>query len=233
MQKFIAAIVVLVSAGFALVAPAAPLPRQSPEFAIVAPGGATILLSSLKGKVVVVEFLFVKSEHCLRVIRMLEKLRGELGSRGFQPVGVVFDPPNSPVEGRLQAAQMTRVLQALVSCGLHVQGGRGQLSCARAERNPEYSPGRCYRSHGYDPGDDRRQKRGLDLGRRGRYAQPDHKTARREQLPRRRREITQPCCRTLVSCAWHRDACHGVRRMSLIASEPFALWRERSNSCKT
>ena len=107
MQKFIAGVVVLAIAGFALVAPAAPLPRQSPDFAIVEPGGQTILLSSLKGKVVVVEFLFVKSEHCLRVIRMLDKLRGELGPRGFQPVGVVFDPPNATVEGRLLAAQMT------------------------------------------------------------------------------------------------------------------------------
>ena len=108
MQKFIVGVVVLVSAGFALVAPAAPLPRQSPEFSIVEPGGQTILLSSLKGKVVVVEFLFVKSDHCLRVIRMLEKLRGELGPRGFQPVGVVFDPPNTSVEGRLLAAQIDR-----------------------------------------------------------------------------------------------------------------------------
>ena len=106
MKKFIAGVVVLAIAGFALVAPAAPLPRQSPEFSIVEPGGATILLSSLKGKVVVVEFLFVKSEHCLRVIRMLDKLRGELGPRGFQPVGVVFDPPNTSVDGRQLAATM-------------------------------------------------------------------------------------------------------------------------------
>jgi hypothetical protein len=107
MQKFLVGVVVLVIASFALVAPAAPLPRPSPEFSVVEPGGETFPLSSLKGKVVVMEFLFVKSEHCLRVIRMLDKLRGELGSRGFQPVGVVFDPPNTPVEGRLQAAQMT------------------------------------------------------------------------------------------------------------------------------
>ena len=117
MQKFIVGVVVLVSAGFALVAPAAPLPRQSPEFSIVEPGGQTILLSSLKGKVVVVEFLFVKSDHCLRVIRMLEKLRGELGPRGFQPVGVVFDPPNTSVEGRLLAAQMTEYFKLTFPVG--------------------------------------------------------------------------------------------------------------------
>ena len=117
MQKFIAGVVVLAIAGFALVAPAAPLPRQSPEFSIVEPGGETILLSSLKGKVVVMEFLFVRSEHCLRVVRMLDKLRGELGPRGFQPVGVVFDPPNTSVEGRLQAAQMTEYFKLTFPVG--------------------------------------------------------------------------------------------------------------------
>lgn len=106
MLKIVAAIAAVLLAASALVAPAAPLSRQSPEFAIVAPGGGqTVLLSSLKGKVVVLEFLFVQSEHCLRVIRTLSKLQGELGSRGFQPVGIVFDPPNvTPSGGRLAAA---------------------------------------------------------------------------------------------------------------------------------
>jgi hypothetical protein len=63
------------------------------------------------------EFLFVKSEHCLRIIRMLDKLRGELGPRGFQPVGVVFDPPNTPIEGRLQAAQMTEYFKLTFPVG--------------------------------------------------------------------------------------------------------------------
>ena len=117
MLRIVAAVAAVLLAGFALVAPAAPLPRQSPEFSIVEPGGATILLSSLKGKVVVVEFLFVKSEHCLRVVRMLEKLHGELGSRGFQPVAVVFDPPNTSVEGRLLAAQMTEYFKLTFPVG--------------------------------------------------------------------------------------------------------------------
>jgi peroxiredoxin len=75
-------------------ASAAKLPRQSPDFALSPPGGNTLLLSSLKGKVVVMEFLFIRSAHCLRVARMLNSLQRELGPRGFQPVGVVFDPPN-------------------------------------------------------------------------------------------------------------------------------------------
>lgn len=68
----------------------APLPRKSPEFAIYEPGGKTTLLSSFKGKVVVIEFLFVGSQHCLRVAATINKLNSELGARGFQPVGIAF-----------------------------------------------------------------------------------------------------------------------------------------------
>jgi peroxiredoxin len=69
-----------------------PVPRKSPEFAIAEPSGKTTLLSSLEGKVVVMEFLFMNSEHCLRVARTLNKLQADLGQRGFQSVGVVFGP---------------------------------------------------------------------------------------------------------------------------------------------
>jgi cytochrome oxidase Cu insertion factor (SCO1/SenC/PrrC family) len=106
MLKLIAGIASLLVAATSLVVPAAPVPRTSPEFAIVSPGGRSVQLSAFKGKVVVMEFLFVKSEHCLRVLRTLGKLQGELGSRGFQPVGVVFDPPNTSIDGRRLAAAM-------------------------------------------------------------------------------------------------------------------------------
>ena len=80
----------------AMAAPPGSASRTSPEFTISESSGQSILLSSLKGKVVVMEFLFIKSEHCMRVAATLNKLHGELGWRGFEPVGVVFDPPNSP-----------------------------------------------------------------------------------------------------------------------------------------
>jgi len=69
-----------------------PIPRKSPEFAITEPSGKTTLLSSLEGKVVVMEFLFMNSEHCLRVAKTLNKLQADLGQRGLQSVGVVFGP---------------------------------------------------------------------------------------------------------------------------------------------
>ena len=84
----------LVTSVFAL--PSVTVLRKSPEFTIADPSGKTTQLSSFKGKVVVMEFLFVKSQHCMRVAAMLNKLNSELGPRGFQAVGIVFDPPNTP-----------------------------------------------------------------------------------------------------------------------------------------
>jgi peroxiredoxin len=82
-----------------LAAPPALVPRKSPEFAIAEPSGRTTLLSNLRGKVVVMEFFFIQSDHCIRVAKMLSKLNTELGPQGLQPVGIVFDPPNSRNSG--------------------------------------------------------------------------------------------------------------------------------------
>src|SRR5689334_14258605 len=73
--------------------------RKSPEFTIAGSSGKTTLLSSFKGKVVVMEFLFIKSPNCIRVATMLNKLNRELGTNGFQAVGIVFDPPNTTETG--------------------------------------------------------------------------------------------------------------------------------------
>lgn len=73
-----------------------PLPRKSPDFTISEPSGKNVQLSSFKGKVVVMEFFFLQSNHCTRVAKMLNELNQEMAPRGFQAVGIVFDPPNAP-----------------------------------------------------------------------------------------------------------------------------------------
>jgi peroxiredoxin len=82
---------VMITSAFAL--PSVTAHRKSPEFTIAEPSGRTTMLSGFKGKVVIMEFLFVKSQHCLRVATTLNKLNSELGARRFQAVGIVFDPP--------------------------------------------------------------------------------------------------------------------------------------------
>jgi peroxiredoxin len=68
------------------------VPRKSPDFMIVEPSGKETTLSSFKGKVVVIEFLFLKSLHCIRAAQTLNRLHRDLGSQGFQAVGIVFGP---------------------------------------------------------------------------------------------------------------------------------------------
>jgi hypothetical protein len=85
-QKTASLIILLIVTTASLALPPSSLPRKSPELTINEPGGKTTMLSSFKGKVVVIEFLFLGSQHCMRVAMTMNKLYSELGSRGFQPV---------------------------------------------------------------------------------------------------------------------------------------------------
>ena len=101
-RKLVDLILALTLTGVAMAAAPHDVPRKSPEFIIAEPSGKTTLLSSFKGKVVVMEFLFIQSEHCLRVAKTLNRLNTELGASGFQAVGIVFDPPTrGGTSGRL------------------------------------------------------------------------------------------------------------------------------------
>lgn len=70
----------------------APVSRKSPEFTITKPSNEQILLSSFKGKVVVMEFMFVGSPHCIRLANMLNTLQNDLGPRGYQSIAIAFGP---------------------------------------------------------------------------------------------------------------------------------------------
>jgi len=87
---------------------AGPVPRPSKEFTVVTPQGQQILLSSLKGKVVVVQFLFTWCPHCQAFSQMLTQVNSEYGPRGFQALGVAFntdpDNPNDNVPLKDKAA---------------------------------------------------------------------------------------------------------------------------------
>src|SRR5713101_2447819 len=89
-MRYIASLVTLLALGFPAVA-APPILRDSPEFTIVDPSGTTTPLSSFKGQVVVIEFLLYRCPSCLRVAQTMNKLYGEMGRRGFRPIGIAFD----------------------------------------------------------------------------------------------------------------------------------------------
>ena len=81
------------------VAPASampPVPRKSPEFTITDASGKQILLSSFKGKVVVLPLMFTTCPHCQHEAQMLTKLSKELGP-GVQMIGAAFNDANGPM----------------------------------------------------------------------------------------------------------------------------------------
>lgn len=101
MQKFTATVLLLAFTTFTLGAPPSPVPRKSPEFTIIEPSGQQIQLSSLKGKVVAIEFFFIRSPKCLNLANTMNKLNTELGPRGFQAVAIAFPAPGSDANGPL------------------------------------------------------------------------------------------------------------------------------------
>lgn len=81
------------------VAPASampPVPRKSPEFTITDPSGKQILLSSFKGKLVVLPLMFTTCPHCQHEAQILTKLSKELGP-GVQMLGAAFNDANGPM----------------------------------------------------------------------------------------------------------------------------------------
>jgi peroxiredoxin len=105
----------VLGSAFAMSSPT--LPRRSPELAIDEPSGKTTLLSSFKGKVVVLEFLFVRSQHCARVAQVLNQLQQEFGPRGLQSIGIAFDAPNAAVTGGEYLTAMVESLRLTYPVG--------------------------------------------------------------------------------------------------------------------
>jgi len=73
-----------------------PVPRPSAPLSFTEASGKKLDLSPYKGKVVLVQFLFTTCQHCQHAAEVYAKLQKELGSSGFQAVGVAF---NDEVQG--------------------------------------------------------------------------------------------------------------------------------------
>jgi len=84
-----AATVAFAAAAFTLQA-AAPVPRPAPALTFSEPSGKTTTIASMKGKVVVVQFLLTTCPHCQAFSRILTRLTSEFGPK-IQAVGLAFD----------------------------------------------------------------------------------------------------------------------------------------------
>lgn len=88
MRKFL-----VLAAAVALAFPAlAETPRPAPEFAINMPGGGQKLLSSYKGKPVLLAFFFTTCPHCQDMSRLLSsQIVPEYAPKGVQFLAAAFD----------------------------------------------------------------------------------------------------------------------------------------------
>jgi peroxiredoxin len=87
MMRRVCAFILL--AAMALAIP--PLPRKSPEFTIVEPGGKQSLLTSYRGKVVLLGFFATWCQHCQNTAKVFNGLQQAFGSEGFQALGVAIN----------------------------------------------------------------------------------------------------------------------------------------------
>lgn len=88
-MRFAAAL--LLSSSLALAASAPPVLRPAPDFTVNEPSGKQITISSQRGKVVVLAFMFTTCPHCQAEAQMLTRLLKEMGPRGLQVLGVAIN----------------------------------------------------------------------------------------------------------------------------------------------
>src|SRR6185295_8853239 len=71
-----------------------PVPRTAKEFTFIEPSGKQTLLSSYKGKVVCIQFLYTTCPHCQALSKVLTKMAPSMGPQ-VQFLGVAFDEANA------------------------------------------------------------------------------------------------------------------------------------------
>jgi peroxiredoxin len=69
----------------------ATVPRRSPEYAVKLTTGRQLLLSSYRGKVVVLMFVFTDCSHCQVTSQFMEGIQKEYRPRGLQTMAVAFN----------------------------------------------------------------------------------------------------------------------------------------------
>src|ERR1700683_1777355 len=90
-MRLLTPVVLLSALGVSAFSAPAVVPRPAKELEIVEPGGKHDLLTSYRGKVVVVQFLFTTCPHCQAYSQLLTKIQGEYGPKGFQALGAAFN----------------------------------------------------------------------------------------------------------------------------------------------
>jgi peroxiredoxin len=67
------------------------VPRKAPEFVLDFPDDSQKLLSSYRGKVVSLLFVYTTCVHCQHAVQVFSRLHTEFGSKGYEPVAVAWN----------------------------------------------------------------------------------------------------------------------------------------------
>jgi peroxiredoxin len=67
------------------------VPRKAAEFVFKMPDGSQHLLSSYRGKTIVLAMMFTTCPHCQKIAQLLTKFQSEYAAKGVQVLGAVFD----------------------------------------------------------------------------------------------------------------------------------------------
>src|ERR1700721_2949033 len=93
------ALMALATSIFAAPGFGAQIPRKAPEFVFEWPGGQQQLLSSYKGKTIVLAFMYTTCPHCQKTAQLLTQIQKENEPKGGRRLGAVLDQgaPSRPV----------------------------------------------------------------------------------------------------------------------------------------
>ena len=94
----------LLLATASLVPAFAETPRQAPEFAIHMLDGSEKLLSTYKGKTVLMAFFFTTCPHCQDMAKMLSQVQIDYAPKGVQIVAAAFDDNAKNATGDFEKA---------------------------------------------------------------------------------------------------------------------------------
>ncbi len=90
-MRFVRGAILLCVAASFLGAQSPPILRPSPEYKIRSIDGSQVSLSSFRGKVVALLFVFTTCPHCQHASEVFSRFATEYGPRGFQPIDVAFN----------------------------------------------------------------------------------------------------------------------------------------------
>jgi peroxiredoxin len=133
-MRSIATFLLLISATLGIATAAGPVPRKAPEFVIAHPDGKQELLSSYRGKTVVLALMFTTCSHCQKTAGLLSGVQKEYEGKGVQVLGATINP-----DAAKDIQMFNKVFGVTFPCGLSTEGAARQF-LGLAKDEPYFVP---------------------------------------------------------------------------------------------